>query len=158
MNLSQQITKHFRDVYFGGNWTSVYFKDTLSNITWQQAQTKIDSFNTIAVLVFHTHYYVNVVTKVLQGGTLDASDKFSFDCPEIKNEADWQQMLDKTFSDAEVFAQLIEALPDSIWNEDFAGGKYGNYYRNITGIIEHCHYHLGQITLLKKMVTATETK
>jgi hypothetical protein len=28
--------------------------------------------------------------------------------------------------------------------------KYGNYYRNIHGIIEHIHYHLGQIVLIEK--------
>jgi hypothetical protein len=35
----------------------------------------------------------------------------------------------------------------SIWN-----AKYGNYYRNLHGIIEHTHYHLGQIVLIKKLL------
>ena len=30
--------------------------------------------------------------------------------------------------------------------------KYGNYFRNLTGIIEHLHYHLGQIVLIKKLI------
>jgi hypothetical protein len=28
--------------------------------------------------------------------------------------------------------------------------KYGSVLRNIMGVIEHTHYHLGQIVLLKK--------
>jgi hypothetical protein len=52
MNLTAQIAKHFRDVHFGGNWTSVNLKETLTDVTWQQATTKIYSLNTIATLVF----------------------------------------------------------------------------------------------------------
>lgn len=58
MSLVQQIAKQFRQVYFGGNWTSVNFKETLSDVDWKQATAKIHSFNTIAMLVFHTNYYV----------------------------------------------------------------------------------------------------
>ncbi len=46
--------------------------------------------------------------------------------------------------------QQIEQLPESKLWETFSDEKYGNYYRNIHGIIEHIHYHLGQIVLIKK--------
>ncbi len=61
-------------------------------------------------------------------------------------------MLEKTWADAENFAGMIEQLPESKLWEDFADPKYGNYYRNLVGIIEHIHYHLGQIVLIKKML------
>ena len=35
--------------------------------------------------------------------------------------------------------------------KEFFHEKYGNYYRNLHGVIEHAHYHLGQIALIKKM-------
>jgi len=152
MNLSSQLAKHFRDVYFGGNWTSVNLRDSLTNVTWLQATTKIHSLNTILALVYHINYYITAVTKVLHGEPLKASDKFSFDHPQIQSEDGWQQLLDKNWKDAENFADLIEQLPASKLWEDFEGGKYGNYYRNIQGIIEHTHYHLGQIVLLKKLL------
>ena len=152
MNLATQIAKHFRDVHFGGNWTSVNLKQTLSDITWQEATTKIHSFNTIALLVFHINYYVSVVLKVLQGEKLNASDKFAFDLAPINSQEDWEILLDKTWKEAELFANLIEQLPESKLNEIFVDEKYGNYYRNLHGIIEHTHYHLGQIVLIKKLV------
>ncbi|HBC04915.1 MAG TPA: DUF1572 domain-containing protein, partial [Aequorivita sp.] len=40
---------------------------------------------------------------------------------------------------------------DEKLNEIFADEKYGTYQRNIEGMIEHCYYHLGQISLLKKL-------
>ena len=154
MNLSKQTAKHFRDVHFGGNWTSVNLKETLADISWQQAVTKVDDFNTIAALVYHMNYYVTAVLKVLQGEPLDASDKFSFDLPPIRGEADWENLLLKTWDDAENFASLLEQLPESSFGEIFTDEKYGTYYRNMHGIIEHIHYHLGQIAIIKKLLTS----
>lgn len=88
MNLSAQMAKHFKEVYFGGNWTSVNLKDNLEGINWQQAVTQVYGFNSIATLVFHVNYYVSAVKKVFEGGTLDASDKYGFDLPPITSEAD----------------------------------------------------------------------
>lgn len=65
MPLSNQLAKHFRDVFVGGNWTSVNFKDTVSDISWQESIQKAGNLNTIAVLVFHINYYVATVLKVL---------------------------------------------------------------------------------------------
>jgi uncharacterized damage-inducible protein DinB len=150
--LTKQIAKQFRDVYFGGNWTASNLKDNLADIDWEQATTKVSSFNTIAALVCHINYYVRVVSKVLKGEPLNASDKFSFDLPPINSQEDWTNLLDTAWADAENFANLIEQMPENMLWEDFFEGKYGNYYRNLHGIIEHAHYHLGQIVLIKKMI------
>lgn len=152
MNLSAQLAKHLRDVHLGGNWTSSNLKDNLKDVSWQQATTQVHSFNTIATLVYHVNYYISAVLKVLQGGPLEASDKYSFDLPPIESQRDWDNLLDKTFADAETFALLIEQLPEHKLWESFADEKYGTYYRNIQGIIEHTHYHLGQIALIKKIL------
>ncbi len=151
-NISNQIFKHFKQVFFGGNWTSVDFTAVLKDVDWVMATTKVKDLNTIARLVFHVDYYIDVTIKVLEGGPLDAHDKFSFDCPEIKNQEDWDTLRNKLFHDATTYAALIEHLPDSKLDEIFCLEKYGNYYRNIHGLIEHCHYHLGQIVLIKKLV------
>jgi isocitrate dehydrogenase kinase/phosphatase len=97
-------------------------------------------------------YYVNAVQKVLQGEPLNSSDKYSFDHPPILSQEDWEKLLDKTWTDAENFSSLIEQLPENKLWEIFVDIKYGNYYRNIHGIIEHIHYHLGQIVLIKKII------
>jgi hypothetical protein len=157
MNLTAQIAKLFRGVYFGGNWTDVNLKENLAGVSWQQATTKVYSFNTIADLVFHMNYYVSAALKVLQGEPLDAHDKYSFDHPPILSQEDWEKLLYKTWSDAENFAVLIEQLPETKLWEDFSDKKYGNYYRNIHGVIEHIHYHLGQIVLIKKILLQANT-
>jgi len=155
MLLTQNIAKHFREIHFGGNWTCSNLKEVTADITWQQAITKIQDFNTIATLVFHTHYFVDVALKVMQGGALVGNDKLSFDHPPINSQADWEAMLNQYWIDAEAFAALIEKMPEEQCWKVFSEIKYGNYYRNLHGIIEHTHYHLGQIAILKKLVQNT---
>jgi uncharacterized damage-inducible protein DinB len=152
MSLTKEIAKHFREVHFGVNWTWSNLKDNLTGITWEQATTQVYSFNTIATLVYHISYFVEAALQVLQGKPLDAHDKYSFDHPPITSQEDWNNMLEKVFANAESFALLVEQLPESKLWETFSEEKYGNYYRNIQGIIEHTHYHLGQIALIKKIV------
>lgn len=152
MYLSSEIANHIRGVYFGGNWTDANFRDCLQNISWQQATTKVHSFNTIATLVFHTSYFIAAVTQVLKGNTLQASDKLSFSHPPITCQQEWDNFINKVWEDVEVFASLIEELSDEEFWKIFSEEKYGNYYSNLTGIIEHSHYHLGQIVLIKKIL------
>ena len=68
------------------------------------------------------------------------------------SEEDWQKLINKTFSEAEQFAALIGQLSEDKFAAIFAEEKYGTYHRNLLGIIEHTHYHLGQIVIIKKIV------
>ena len=153
MSLTTQIANQFREVQLNGTWVvATNLKSQLSDVNWKQATTKIGSLNTIAALTFHLNYYVAGVLKVLEGGSLDIRDKYSFDLPSIESQEDWEKLLNKSWSDAEKFANLIEQMPDEKLQENFAGEKYGNYFKNLNAMIEHSYYHLGQIVLIKKML------
>jgi len=152
MSISALVAKHLREVCVGPNWTAVNLKERLEGVTWQQATTRVRGFNSIATLVYHSGWYMGEAQKVLTGGHLDTSDKESFDHPPINSEEDWAALREKTWKDVEELATAIEQLPDSQLLEDFDDGKYGNHYRNLVGIIEHFHYHLGQISLIKKLL------
>ena len=152
MATSKNIAKHFKEFYFGVNWTWSNVKDALKDVTWRQATTQVHSFNTIATLAYHIHYFVLAATDVLQGRPLVAKDKFSFNHPPINSQEDWENFQNSMWSEAKVFIELIEKLPDDTLWTIFADEKYGIYYRNLNGIIEHGHYHLGQISLIKKIL------
>ncbi|ATN07427.1 DUF1572 domain-containing protein [Chryseobacterium indologenes] len=153
MNSASQLSKRFREVLLDGLWiANTNFKDQLSDVTWQQAVTKIDSLNTIAMLTFHIDYYIAGIVHVFEGGELEIKDKFSFDLPAIDSQIQWDDLRNKLWVDSEKFAALLEQMPDSKLDEVFVDEKYGTYQRNIEGMIEHSYYHLGQITLIKKLV------
>lgn len=153
MSTASQLAKRFREVLLNGKWiANTNFKDQLSDVTWKQATTKIDSLNTIAMLTFHIDYYIAGILNVFEGGELEIRDKYSFDLPPIESQQQWESLLSKLWNDFEKFATLLEQMPDSKLSEAFVDEKYDTYLRNIDGMIEHCYYHLGQITLIKKLI------
>ncbi|WNI35488.1 DUF1572 domain-containing protein [Chryseobacterium sp. SG20098] len=153
MSSVSQLAKRFREVLLDGFWiANTNFKDQLSEVSWEHAVTKIDSLNTIAMLTFHIDYYIAGIVNVFEGGDLEIKDQFSFDLPSIESQQQWEDLLSKLWTDSERFAALLEQMPDSQLDEVFVDEKYGTYRRNIDGMIEHCYYHLGQITLIKKLL------
>ena len=152
LNISERLSTHFKSLFFGGNWSEVSLKELLSDVSWREAITQVDKFNSIAALVYHIDYFVAVTLKVLEGGLLDGHDKYSFDCPPIHTQADWDDLVNKVLEDARRFTDVTAELPeDRIWS-DLADPKYGSVYSNIQGIIEHTYYHLGQISILKRII------
>lgn len=153
MGSVSQLAKRFREVLLDGLWiANTNFKDELSDVTWKQAVEKVGSLNTIAMLTFHIDYYIAGIINVLEGGTLEIRDQFSFDLPPVTSHEQWETLLNKLWTDSEKFAALLEQMPDSKMDEVFVDEKYGTYQRNIDGMIEHAYYHLGQITLIKKLL------
>lgn len=153
MENSNQIAKRFREVLLDGKWiANTNYKDLLSSVTWQQATTKTGSLNTIAALAYHINYYIAGILNVFEGGALEIRDKYSFDLPKIESQKDWDRFLNEMWSNAEKFANHVELMPDKKLEKAFVNKKYGHYRRNIEGVIEHSYYHLGQISLLKKII------
>ena len=153
METSHQLANRFREILLSGKWiANTNFKDQLSQVTWQQATQKIGPVNTLAALTYHVNYYIAGVLNVLKGGDLEIRDTYSFDLPPIQSEEDWEQLKGELWNNAEQFAKYVEALSEDKFAEPFVKEKYGDYRRNIEGIIEHSYYHLGQIVLLRKLI------
>lgn len=151
MTLPQQLAKHIRGIYFGGNWTDVNIKDALADVSLEQATSKFEGIHSILALTFHIGYFVSGTNDVLRGGPLEIRDKYSFDFPNLQTESEWQDFVAHTLSEGEAFAGLVEQLRPEQLLEDFTDPKYGTYQSNLLGTIEHNHYHLGQIVILKKV-------
>lgn len=152
MNLSKRLGIQVFQVYFGGNWTAVNLQEVLADLTYNEAQQKQKHSHSILELVYHIHYFINAQLGVLQGKNLDAQDILSFNAPYFSDETTWQEYKKQLFNEAKTFVAEIDKLPEAILETNFVDEKYGDYYSNLQGVIEHSHYHLGQITLLKKMI------
>tara|TARA_R110002049_G_scaffold31786_4_gene106951 strand:+ start:1277 stop:1744 length:468 start_codon:yes stop_codon:yes gene_type:complete len=152
MATTKQLAKHINQVYFGGNWTEVNVKDTVSNITWKTANIKIEGFNTILALTYHIHYFTKVQLRVLEEGILEGKDSESYDHPNVTSQLEWETLHKTMWKEAERYSALLCELPDSILHSPFTDKKYGTYFTNLLGLIEHTHYHLGQIIIINKMV------
>jgi DinB superfamily len=153
MKRTEFLATRLREVLLNGKWIAdTNFKEQLENINWEQATKKVDNLNTIALLTFHINYYLQGLLQVFNGGPLDIRDKYSFDLPEIKSESDWNKLVNTFLSNAELFANKVEQMDESRLDQPFVDEKYRSYWRNIEAVIEHSYYHLGQVSLIKKMI------
>ena len=150
--ITNALARHLREVYLTGNWTSTSLKKELSEVSLTEATRRVENLNTLLRLAYHIHYYLRVQMRVLRGGPLEGHDRFSFDHPELKTEAEWQEFLQHLWIEIEQFAELVEALPDDRLHQSFADPKYGTLHRNLVGFLEHTNYHLGQIVMIKKLL------
>lgn len=151
--IGQQLARRFREVILNGTWiANTNFKNQLEGLDYKIATSQVDSLNTIAVLAQHIHYYIKGINNVFNGGNLEIRDIYSFDFNPIESQSQWEEFLVQFWNDAEEFATHVEKMSNEKLNEPFVDEKYGSYLRNIDGMIEHSYYHLGQISLLKKLI------
>ncbi|PHI18210.1 DUF1572 domain-containing protein [Lewinellaceae bacterium SD302] len=153
MEFTQQVARHLREFYYGPNMPGINFSDTINGVGLELATKKIGEHNSILALVFHIDYYVDGITKVLEGGELTIRDKFSFDHPLVETEEEWTNFVARVMANGDRFARRIAELDDEKLADGFVKTEYGTHYRNLVGCTEHLYYHLGQIALLKKLLS-----
>lgn len=154
MNRNLTIASRLREVLLNGKWiANTNYKEQLLSTNFDQATQKVNDWNTIAVLTYHINYYLAGLLHAFENGKLEISDKYSFDLPPMPSESEWNALVNDFISNAEKFANLVEQMEDQRFDQPFIDEKYGTYLRNIEGVIEHSYYHLGQIVLLKKLIS-----
>jgi uncharacterized damage-inducible protein DinB len=152
MSVTKLIATHIKEVYEGDNWTSVSIADTVNDVNWQQAQQHTaGSPNTIASLLHHLYYWNGILMQRLEGNNPLIPETNGFDFGELENENDWDALKEKTHQSFIQLADAAQNFPDEKLSTSYAAGK-SSYYKNLQGIVEHAHYHLGQIVIIKKLL------
>ena len=154
MKRSEMVAIRLREVFLEGTWiANTNYKAQLSSVTWVEATTKVQNLNTIADLTFHINYYLQGILDAFRTGKLEIQDKYSFDTPPITSAEDWDNLVQQFLKNANIFVASIGILEDAALQKPFFDERYGTLERNIEGVIEHSYYHLGQISLIKKLIT-----
>lgn len=152
MQITDIIAAHIKECFEGENWTGVNIADTLKDVNRQQAQQHTSaSQNTIASLLYHLYYWNGIIMQRINGNNPSIPDSNGFDVSELKNENEWIELKEKTHQSFIQLANAVENFPEEKLNETYAAGK-SSYYKNFQGIVEHAHYHLGQMVMLKKLI------
>lgn len=147
------LASRLREVLLDGHWiANTNYKAIIQSVDWLESTQKVTNLNSIAALTFHIYYYLIGLIKAFETDKLEISDRYSFDMPEIKSAADWAKLVADFLQNAEAFASLIEQMNEQLLDQPFIDRKYGTVHRNIEGVIEHAYYHLGQMSLLKKLI------
>ena len=89
----------------------------------------------------------------IREGDLTMRDALSFSLDENLDEDVWDTLKQKIIQNAEEVASYIESLSQTELEADFYSQKYGSWQRNLEGLVHHGYYHLGQMVLIKKLIT-----
>lgn len=153
MSKSKILANRFREATLNGTWiANTNYKQQLDSISIEQANQKVADLNTICILAQHINYYIEGIINVFENGELNIKDKYSFDFEPITNQGEWGTFKTEFNKNAEQFANYVEDLTDEQLQNIFVKADYGTYERNIEAMIEHAYYHLGQISLINKLI------
>ncbi|GDX46803.1 hypothetical protein LBMAG24_21310 [Bacteroidota bacterium] len=154
MENNRELAKRFSDVILNNSWVANNsYKNQLIDLPLEVVLFKYQSLHSIAALTQHVHYYIAGILNVFNGGNLDIKDIYSFDFPPIHTIEQWHTFLAVFWTDAASFTQKLEEMDENTLNSIFVKKEYGTYHFNINTLIEHSYYHLGQIVLIKKLIS-----
>lgn len=154
MENNRELAKRFSDVILNNSWVANNsYKKQLTDLPLKVVLFKYPSLHSIAALAQHVHYYISGILNVFNGGNLDIKDIYSFDFLPLETIEQWHSFLAVFWTDAVAFTQQLEEMEENTLNSIFAKKKYGTYHFNINTLIEHSYYHLGQIVLIKKLMS-----
>ncbi len=148
--LTDWIANHLFEVHFGDNWTDVNVADTLADVSWQEAAVKVPfTPNTIAGIVHHITYWNRAVARRGKRMMPHLNDENGFNAPVIGCEKDWKLLKDDNLHSAEELVAVIREFDEKKLQDPILP-DHSSAYKNFQGQVEHVHYHLGQLMLLKK--------
>lgn len=152
MNIAALIAGHLLDVYAGQNWTEVNLKSTLEDLTFEEAsQITPASSNTIAGLVNHLAFWNRVMAVRIRGEKVEIPESNGFDNSPLADEDEWQSLKKDCFKSGKVLAEAIRKLSNEQLQLEILPG-YPSAYKSLQGAVEHVHYHLGQMVILKQLL------
>ncbi|WP_300601363.1 DinB family protein [Niabella sp.] len=155
MKKTDLIAQHLTDVHLGNNWTSVAIADTIHDIDWKEAFAPVPfSVNTIASLLNHIAYWNGIVAERGRGLMPVIAVHNGFDVPEAAPEH-WETLKTALFRSAQDLAAVIRGFDEEKLDAPVLP-EHSSAYKNFQGQVEHAHYHLGQIVMIKKYLRSVD--
>jgi uncharacterized damage-inducible protein DinB len=155
MNITTLIAQHLIEVHEGGNWTEIDIASTVKDVSLEEATTRtIATPNTIAALLHHITFWNLEVMQRAKGITTQVDEANGFNHPALNTGAHWQQLKEDNIQSAHKLAAAINQFDETKLFEPMETHT-SSAYKNFQGAVEHVHYHLGQIVILKKLIRNT---
>lgn len=150
---NETLAIRFQDLLIDGKWiANTNFREILGDIQLTEAQKKVGDLNTIEALVYHVSYYLNGILEAFDTGELTIRDAYSFDFNPCQTDQEWVQRKSAFEQTALRFIELVKTFPLDDLHRPFFKEEYGSLQRNLEAQLEHGYYHLGQLSLLLKLI------
>jgi uncharacterized damage-inducible protein DinB len=150
MKEMKRIAKMMDDIYDGSPWIDVTLVGTLQKVTAEQAARRIaPHWNTIWEIVNHMiSWRLNVLQRV-QGEVIKTPASNYFEPVTDTSPEAWRATLGRLEESQKQWKKLLKKFKKSDLEKEYPNNGQ-TYYEHIHAIIQHDHYHLGQLVLLAK--------
>jgi len=148
----KRITKLLKVHYNGQPWIDISIARTLKSVTAKQASTAIGELNSIWQIVNHVIAWRNALIGRVKDKPVPApADNF---IQEVKNTTPkaWKDTLKKFETSQKNIISFLSRSNDQLLEKVSPTSGY-TYYELVMAILVHDTYHLGQIVLIKKLLT-----
>lgn len=150
---SEKLAKRLEELLIDGKWiANTNFRELLETIDRDLAQLKLGQHNSIEALVFHVSYYLDGILEAFETNELNIKDAMSFDFIPSNSKEEWTERKRQFYLSSVRFIEVVKTFSNEELEQTFFKEDYGSLERNIEAQIEHSYYHLGQISLLKKLL------
>lgn len=154
MKITEHIAAHLLEAHEGNNWTEVDVRSALEDVTLKEATTLTKaSVNSIASLLQHLTYWNRVMVKRINGIEVSDTEDNGFFGPFLHDEKDWIWLKEDNIASAHELANSIRSFNEARLELPILP-DHASAYKNLQGSVEHVHYHLGQIVILKHLIRA----
>ncbi|MBS1680105.1 MAG: DinB family protein [Bacteroidetes bacterium] len=150
----KRIYKNIAAVYDGQPWYGDNMVKMLSDVSADAAANRPHKLNhSIAEIVCHITAWRQFVIEKIKGNAEYEVWDTELNWRNIKslNEPEWKSIKDSLQSCQTEFLQQVEKLSEAQLSAPVTGRKY-NFRLMLQGIVQHDIYHLGQISMIKKLV------
>lgn len=139
-----KIIKYLKRIEGGSPWYGPSINDVLQGITSEVATARIGQAHSIVEMVFHMATWRNFVTNQLNGDFIEVAEAENFP------NGNFAEAAERLAASQQALITAIERFPDSRLSDQVPGRTYSFRFM-LEGIIQHDVYHLGQISILKKV-------
>jgi uncharacterized damage-inducible protein DinB len=146
-----RITRLLQKTFDGQPWYGSSIMEILKTVSADIASDPMGTAHSIGNLVEHMISWRTFATRRLLGDAeFEIDDQTNF--PSF---SDWAQTMQRLEQSQQALLQAIKQFPNERLNELVPSNRFRyTFYTLLHGIIQHDIYHLGQIAILKKLISA----
>lgn len=151
----REYMRQLEQLYEGGSWQGESFTGKLRDVNDTMAfQAPVPGVHSIAEIIWHVIYWRTVLIRKLEGDHRyrdETVNELNFLSMEQLKRKGWESLTHEFLETQTHLMDMLAALDDGFLRKECEPGYTHAYF--VEGIIHHDLYHLGQIGLVKKILS-----
>jgi uncharacterized damage-inducible protein DinB len=157
MTEAQRLTNLIEEVHRGTAWHGPSLAQALEGVDEKIASARLHPFtHTIWELVLHLTAWLEIMPQRYKGDHVEVTPERDWPSRSGSTHAEWTATLEALWRAEAAFRTAISTISENRYETPVEADEGTvELYRALYGMIAHCAYHSGQISLLKKALTTS---